>query len=103
MQEANNSDDMWAKADKKCLVGHRSTANTKRVLAFLKAEVEGLQNADTELQGCTHKARDCFQLLLKCVLKLESLINTAAKLCFPAALACAGVIVLSQLYLNAIN
>ncbi|KAL9062687.1 MAG: hypothetical protein Q9157_008713, partial [Trypethelium eluteriae] len=126
VQEANNGDDMWAKADKKlredpkkreklekydrilmshlgCSVGHRSTANTERVLAFLKAEVEGLQNADTELQGCTHKARDCFQSLLECVLKLESLINTAAKPCFPAALACAGVMVLSRLCLDAID
>ncbi|KAF2228661.1 hypothetical protein EV356DRAFT_497851 [Viridothelium virens] len=87
VQEA---DDMWAKADKKlredpekrkklekydrilmshlgCLVGSRSTTDTGRVLAFLEAEIEGLQkDADTGLQGCTQKAKHYFQSLLRC-------------------------------------
>lgn len=111
---------MWIKADKKlredpekreklekydrilmshlrCSFDRHSTANTQCVSAFLQARVEDLKkDADTGLQRCTHKAKDCFQSMLRCILKLENLINTAAKPCFPAALACAGVMVLSQ-------
>ncbi|KAL9063256.1 MAG: hypothetical protein Q9157_008332 [Trypethelium eluteriae] len=66
MQEANNSNNMWAKADKKLCEDPK------------KCE---------KLEKLKLRARDCFQSLLECVLKLESLINTAAKPCFPAALA----------------
>ncbi|KAI9661218.1 MAG: hypothetical protein M1821_009545 [Bathelium mastoideum] len=127
VQEADNGDDMWAKADKKlredpekreklekydrilmshlgCSVGRRSTADTRRVLAFLEAGVKDLQkDADTGLQRCTEKAKHCFQSLLECVIKLKNLINIAAHSCLPAALACAGVMVLSRLCLEAID
>lgn len=68
----------------------------KQVLDFLDKEIERLSGIDSEtrLRRFKRKAGRFFKTAVDFVVATQSIINTAASPCLPAAVACAGVTVL---------
>jgi hypothetical protein len=68
----------------------------KQFLELLNSEIHILNNinSDSQLSGCSRKAKRCFKSAVGCVVASKSIITTAASPCLPAAVACAGVMVL---------
>lgn len=115
-----DTDNMWIKADRKLREDRKGrakmekydivlatyfsgsststiTTNPQQVIARLKAGVKSLQeDTNVGFRQYTESAKRCVVSLVRCVVKLESLINTAAQSCLPASLACSGVIMLSR-------
>jgi len=120
--DLSNDNDMWTIAEKKLrqdpqkrkklekydsILADHYGLNLKDVgtlerreqfLELLNSEIPKLDNIDSDsdsrLSRCSRKAKRCFKSAVGCVIASKGIITAATTPCLPAAVACAGVVVL---------